>query len=1309
MLLAAALAWPSAASEPSSPRRVLCLSQASADDRWVAELEARLNATPRREPFVVIRRAATDGDALLVDELLDSYSPDFVVTLEPLPERSRRAIAARGLPLRVVPAREVRRGADKAARRILAALGEGAAHGDPAAAQLRRARAHLEASEDNAAEAALNALLALRPDDADALRALIALRRLTRPWAALEAAERLAALAGSSDERRAEDLLAAADLRALVGDAAAAERGYERVLSLRPGDSRALLGLAQGRRARPRDALRLARGAAASAPRSPRAHRIVAEILLDLDERAAAGDSLRRALALAPEDLDTLGLLVRAHGGGPAAAAYAAKAEAVAEKAPAWHRHDAYRHCARMRLELGDDARAAFLYNRALAVEPEDMSSLLELVRLRRDGVDERAPALRPEPLPESPSYDLSEAAAWAALGSSPNDLEALHQLIALRRDQGRLSEASALAKRFHATIPSAPDWQQSSAYHLLARLAWEAGDPARARLGASELDHRVLDQVRFRMRSAGGSLEYKAAEVQAAEARAELGDEQGAAMRLETLLATFPDDLEALRALTGLKASHRRFSEALVWAERFVRASGAAAPESRAKAWSLKARVQLGLKDEAGAEKSLREALRLLPEGPALSSLLHLTRSQRRFAESLSYADKLVAAAAGASAAERAAALVQKAQIQVELSDENGAEKSLREALRLQPAGPALTMLLDLALARKRFSEALPLAESLEAAIASASASERAEAFVQKARIQLELKDEAGAEKSLARALSLAPEGRALPMLLRLLTAQRRYAEALSCAERLERAGAGSPAGERAAVLSEKGRIQLALGDERGAEKSLRAALLLHVDGPALASLLRLAMSQRRFAEALSHAEALEKADAQASPRERAEAAAVKAQIQLALKDEAGAEKSLRRSLRLFPEGPALSSLLDLTRSQRRFAESLSYAERLVSAASRAPASERAAALVMKARIQLELKSEPGAERSLREALTLQPEGPALPMLLELAVSRRRFAEALALAERVEAASAQAPPPERAAALARKARIQLELKDAAGAEKSLLLSARLDPSGSAAPQLLQMAESRGGFAEALSFVEMIEAAGAQGPPRERASLLVRKARLQRALKDDRGARESLERALSLAPGEMDALWMLFDAKRRDPGEALRFVAARGPAAGESKAPWLALLGHARALNRDREGARRDLGEAVALDPEGVCFGALFDQRRGELDTLYFDRCLERFPANAALHSDRGVARYLAGERDAALADFRAAVALEPGHLAAHLNLLSLLAGQDRLREAREAAEEAAAAAGEGPSPIRDRILEIRESLRGTPAGSGYP
>ncbi|MDP3544162.1 MAG: hypothetical protein Q8T11_16970 [Elusimicrobiota bacterium] len=916
---AAALAVAAALSAPAhavgGERVILFLSDRPADEIWHTAFEAELNADPGAASAFVVHRALPGGDERLLTALLDSYAPAAVVSRQALTKDARRLIAARALPLLVAaPARGAPANAEGAswsqyARRTLLAppppaearearktasaltrlLGPARPGGG---ALLEAAKAHLEFGDDRSAERALESYLAGSPHDPDAWLALLSLRRRElRFWPALEAAERLAAVPGLPLPRRVEAALAVAELRGLLGDSLGAARDYERVLTLSPGHPAALEGLAREQRERPEQAARHAARAAAGPAAAPSALRLLAEIRLDLGDVPAARAALERALASAPRDPELLGLLVSVERGRPArAGAYAAKAEEAAGKEPLWRRPEAYRLAASMWRELGERERADGLYRRAAAVDPEHLESLRDLLDLRRERPEAHGDAPVAPWASDEEDEEMSEADLLRALDAGEDELDALRRLIERRIAQGRLRESAALTKRFLAAVPQAPSWMRARAYRVISRLAWDSGDPFPAWFAARGADRWALDEVRLRTRARGAPLEYRSSEVEVAAARALLGDMEGAERRLRRVLEVFPEDGHALSELFHLTASSGRDAQALALAGRVeARLSQAA---DRVRFLRAKAELQRRLKDESGARKSMLEALSLEAAGPA-------------------------------PAPERAAALAELGRLQLEVSDEAGAEKSLRAALALAADEPALRLLLQLTVSQRRFAEALGVCETLVKSLREAPPARLAEAYDEKARLQLELKDEAGAEESLRESARLSAAGPALPLLLERALARRDFREALSFAERLEAVSAQAPPARRAAEYYRKASIQLELKDEAGAEKSLERSLSFVVDGPALVSLLQLTRTQGRSAEALAYAERLETHIETASPRERAAALVQKAQIQLALKDEAGAEKSLERSLSLQPDGPALPMLRHLSANRRSPSES--------------------------------------------------------------------------------------------------------------------------------------------------------------------------------------------------------------------------------------------------------------------------------------------------------------------------------------------------------------------------------------------------
>jgi hypothetical protein len=98
------------------------------------------------------------------------------------------------------------------------------------------------------------------------------------------------------------------------------------------------------------------------------------------------------------------------------------------------------------------------------------------------------------------------------------------------------------------------------------------------------------------------------------------------------------------------------------------------------------------------------------------------------------------------------------------------------------------------------------------------------------------------------------------------------------------------------------------------------------------------------------------------------------------------------------------------------------------------------------------------------------------------------------------------------------------------------------------------------------------------------------------------------------------------------------------------------------------------------------------------MPVAYFDGCLTRFPADPGLLSDRGVALWRAGRRDASLASLRAALAADPGFLPAALSLEAALGGG---AEARAALRRALARTKEPEdSPLRRQAERALKSRR---------
>lgn len=403
-------------------------------------------------------------------------------------------------------------------------------------------------------------------------------------WAAIKTADRCAAVPGLSASQRTEALVEAADIRSRVGDQAGAERSLREALKLKPEDPDASFLLAQITRDRPEQALPRAERAARFAisyRRKAAAHRLAAEIALDLEDKPGARSHLARALELGGEDLDTLGVMVLAERDRPGrAAAYAQRACATAEAAPQWKRAAALRRCAHILLDVKDYTGAAERLESALAISPDDLAALWALVLVKHRRAQESAPsAARPAGQAEGAIPARIKEDPIRTLAADPENLEALALLVASKRAENRIAEAIALAERFTDAARRAPAWFRNDAYSLSAQMWFDFGDiqrTYRSYLLADDADYEALSS--FPHMPGVFELLPEAAVVRplqdVAFARIELGDRAGAQATLERTLARFPDNAHILRDLVVFKLAQSKPDEALAYAKRLVKAA---------------------------------------------------------------------------------------------------------------------------------------------------------------------------------------------------------------------------------------------------------------------------------------------------------------------------------------------------------------------------------------------------------------------------------------------------------------------------------------------------------------------------------------------------------------------------------------------------------------------------------------------------------------------------------------------------------------------------------------------------------------
>ncbi len=352
---------------------------------------------------------------------------------------------------------------------------------------------------------------------------------------------------------RCGDLRTGAEIRLLLGDAPGAERAFAKLLKSDPSDAKTSYGMALAVRERPETALLYADRAAAAEKipgRRAAAFSLAAGIKLDLGDRAGAQTSYLAALAADENDLDSLDGLTRLSKD----ASYAARAERAAAAQPFWLRPPAFRLVARLWSALGDDARAAAAFRRAVDADPDDLAALEALVELKR-ARPATVPAWTSAPA-SPPLAEPSEADATRALASDPENLDALRRLTELARARRDAAAAAAFAERLQEAAWDAPLWSQEAAFRVAGRLWIELGDLDRASHSlhpAREFQARCVETIRLEtitLRRTGGFTAFDGslawAHLAVARAYAELGNGAGARQSYEAAEAVLNDGLKS-------------------------------------------------------------------------------------------------------------------------------------------------------------------------------------------------------------------------------------------------------------------------------------------------------------------------------------------------------------------------------------------------------------------------------------------------------------------------------------------------------------------------------------------------------------------------------------------------------------------------------------------------------------------------------------------------------------------------------------------------------------------------------------------
>lgn len=452
---------------------------------------------------------------------------------------------------------------------------------------------------------------------------------------------------------------------------------------------------------------------------------------------------------------------------------------------------------------LDEPRRAVDCFERALALEPRHLASLLALERLYR-----------------KLSRRNALAGIYATLARLLTDPAAR---VAALRELARLTEArgergAALQEIHEAILALAPD--DPAALEALERLALERGD--RALL--ARVDERLV-------RQAGDAKVAAAYQTRLAESL-EAADDPGALDAYRAALASDPENVAAAR---GLARTAARRGDPAARAEAHRReAELAPDPQKAARLLVQAARVaQRDLKDERRALADYERALERWPDdADAAAGLGALLLAAGQAARA---ADRLARAAGAAASADRVAALwMEVARLRAErLDDVSGALDALARVLEGSPAHvPTLRRMAELHERQGRWSEAAELLAKVVSL--GPDAALLRDAHLRLARLWDErLDDPARARVSLQAVLSLeADHPEALSRLARLSARTGDPERAVQTLRRLVDA-APDPA-RKASALVDLSRLHEEQGDDEAAREAALEALALEGPGGA-------------------------------------------------------------------------------------------------------------------------------------------------------------------------------------------------------------------------------------------------------------------------------------------------------------------------------------------------------------------------------------------------------------------------------------------------------------------------------------------
>lgn len=766
---------------------------------------------------------------------------------------------------------------------------------------------------------------------------------------------------------------------------------------------------------------------------------------------------------------------------------------------------------------------------------------------------------------------------------------------------------------------------------------------------------------------------------------RSRLGDYPGAESDLRAVLAIEPRNFDALCVLTQFLRERNKLAKSLEAANILAQVVEGIPEKNRAEKWLQRGETYMRLERFDEAEADIARALREKPDD--VPSLWLMTQALMRRGDprrALAFATRMTAASS--PGIERAQALAQRGQVREALADAAGADADMIAALKESPTEHvALEARMQRLRAQNRLTQALTLSDDMIAASASAPPTRRAILFEQRAYTRRLSGDAKGAETDLHEALRAEPDSAvSLRSLAELLLEVARAPDALEPADRLVRVMSGATGSGRADAFVLRARILDALGRTGDAASDLNRASLAAPDSPVvLKARARAARAAGDASGALALSTRLLEVSSAAPAGARVEALIERALALADLGRKPEAERDLESAERL-STGPAASRVLDATAgmllSLGKPERALAYAERLVTASSATSAGERAAALTRRAEAFESLGRKGAASNDLAAAAALSSHpGRETQALIDALLRVDRPDLALPLADRLAASVEGGPPEERSAALERRARV-LETVGRMDEALSDLCAASKAAPARRAPLLrkARLLAKLGRKAEAMVATDALVALSTGTAHADAAEAFAWRAELRSEEADNAGAESDHAAAEAALPGyharapDAAVRWARVVSRRSRP-EALVLLArlrASSPAGGSDRSALAAAEAEARWSDGDAAGAAVLMTGALRLDAKAACVGTPLLADRSAAAAGYFDACVSRFPKDAVLRTDRGVARWSRGARKEALADFRAALSAEPGSLPAALSLAAGLESTGRKDEA---------------------------------------